>query len=92
MGVGWRGDRLEVVKVDGRPCAAWVVAFGKPEQAERFALAYGRRSGTAANTRAKLTGKVVSSVSVQGKVAVVLEQVPEDKADAVEAAARKALE
>lgn len=91
QGVGWRGDRLEAVRVNGKPCAAWVVAFGKAEQAERFAIGYSAQTGAAANTRAKLPGGLVSGVSFQREVVVVLEQVPEDKADAVEAAARKAL-
>ncbi|HEY3452504.1 MAG TPA: DUF6782 family putative metallopeptidase [Myxococcales bacterium] len=92
LGVGWRGDRLEAVRVDGgKPCAAWAVAFGKAEQAERFAISYSGRTGAPANTRAKPSGKTVSSVSYKGSVVVVLEQVPEDKADAIEAAARKAL-
>ncbi len=91
LGVGWRGDRLEAVKVAGRPCAVWVVAFGQPRQAERFAVAYSGRTGAPANTRSRRPGGLVAGVSWQGSVVVVLEQVPEDKAEAIEAAARKAL-
>jgi hypothetical protein len=91
LGEGWRGDRLEAARVNGVACAAWVLRFTTPLQAERFATSYSGHTGAAANTRAKNSDKTVSGVSFSGTTVVVLEHVPEAKADAVEAAARKAL-
>jgi hypothetical protein len=91
LGEGWRGDRLEAVRVGGVSCAAWVLRFGTQAQAERFATAYSGRTGAAANTRGKNADQTVSSVSFRESTAVVLEHIPEARADAVEAVARKAL-
>lgn len=91
VGKGWRGDWLEVAKVGKTACAAWVVAFNTPDQARRFARIYSEWSGVAPNTRESASNGRVVGVSHRGNVAVVLEQVPEGKADAVEEAARQAL-
>lgn len=91
LGVGWRGDRLEVAKVGGVACGAWVVAYAKPAQAERFAAVYAGLLGAAVNTRVGRAGKTVSGVWQRDGVVVVLERVPREKADELEAAARQAL-
>lgn len=91
VGKGWRGDWLEVAKVGKTACAAWVVAFSTPDQARRFANIYAEWSGVAPNTRQGAPNGRILGVSHRGSVAVVLEQVPEGNADAVEEAARQAL-
>jgi hypothetical protein len=91
LGDGWRGDRLEAVKVGAVACAAWVVRFAKPIQAERFAIAYSPHTGAAAKMRGKNADKTISSVTYQDATVVILEHVPEGRAEAIEAAARAAL-
>jgi hypothetical protein len=91
LGEGWRGDRLEVVRAGGVACGAWALRFTTPLQAERFATAYSARIGAAAGTRSKNSDKTVSSVAFKESTVVVVEHAPEAKADAIEAAARKAL-
>lgn len=37
LGVGWRGDRLEAVRVRGKPIVTWVIALDTPAQAQQLA-------------------------------------------------------
>ena len=94
LGAGWRGDRLEAVRLDGAPCAAWVIAFARPEQAEQLVQSYARLINARpekGSYRVVAPDKTASTVSRHETTVVVLERVPLDQVDALETAARAAL-
>jgi hypothetical protein len=65
---GWRGDRLEAVRQNGRVAVVWAVAFQEPAQSERPVRVW---------TKAKRSGAVAQQ---KGTVAVLLVGVPADRA------------
>jgi hypothetical protein len=67
MGRGWRGDRLEAVRLNGHVAAVWAVVFQEPAQSERLVRVW---------TKAKHSGRVARQ---QGNVAVLLVDVPADR-------------
>jgi hypothetical protein len=67
LSLGWRGDRLEAIRLNGRVTAVWAVAFQEPAQSERLVGAW---------TAAKRSG---SAARQQGNVAVLLVDVPADR-------------
>ncbi|HZJ53957.1 MAG TPA: DUF6782 family putative metallopeptidase [Myxococcaceae bacterium] len=69
LGRGWRGDRLETVRLGGQLCAAWAVAFSSPEQAERLVKAWSGAGGSR------------SLVRRSGSVALLVENVPPERAE-----------
>ena len=89
LGEGWRGDRLEVVKVKGDRIAAWAIAFTKPSQAARFAEAYAQ----VIEAKATEPGHFVASnasVRWEGTVVAVAEGATGDVRTFIETAALRA--
>ncbi len=78
LGRGWRGDRLETVRLRGQLCTAWAVAFSSPEQAERLVKAWGGAAGPRSLARRS------------GSVALLLENVPPERAEELMTAAANA--
>lgn len=94
VGAGWRGDRAEAVSVNGKPCAAWVIAFRSASQASRFISAYAEElhtSGNDSSVRINEPDGTLTKVSRSEGTVVILSHVPPDKAQAIEEAALSAL-
>lgn len=94
VGAGWRGDRAEAVRVNGKPCAAWVIAFSSVNQAVRFISAYAgelHASAQGGDVRIDEPDRTLTKVSRSDTTVVILSHVPPDKAQAIEAAALPAL-
>jgi hypothetical protein len=88
LGKGWRGDRLETVHRGGELCAAWAVAFATPEGAARLLRAWTAAIGGGSKGAATQPDGSRYVVRQSGAVAVLLQNVPDDRiADLVAAAA-----
>jgi hypothetical protein len=64
---GWRGDRLEAIRLNGRVIAVWAVAFQEPGQAEKLVGAW------------MATKTSATAVHQRGNVAVLLVEVPVER-------------
>ena len=88
LGRGWRGDRLETVRRGGELCAVWAVAFATPEGAARLLRTWTAAIGVGSKGAATQPDGSRYVVRQNGAVAVLLENVPEDRiAEVVTAAA-----
>jgi hypothetical protein len=90
LGRGWRGDRLETVRRDGQLCAVWAVAFGSPEGANRLVKAWSAALGGGGTGAATQPDGSRYLVGQSGAVAVLLENVPADRAAELVSAAATA--
>lgn len=78
LGDGWRGDRLEVVRLQGRVVGIWAVAFGQPGQSERLVRAW--NAAFAGDAKGPLAARgLVRAAQQRGKVAVLLVNVPAER-------------
>ncbi|HTS78986.1 MAG TPA: DUF6782 family putative metallopeptidase [Myxococcaceae bacterium] len=68
LGAGWRGDRMEAIRVAGRVIAVWAVAFREAAQGDRLVRAW-RTAGRDRGWAAQQTGNV----------AVLLVDVPSER-------------
>jgi hypothetical protein len=82
LGVGWRGDRIEVVHLGGRTVAVWAVNFGTSAQADRLCSAWNAVTGGK-----KQPDGSVYAVTRVGNTALLLENVPAADLKNVQAAA-----
>lgn len=93
LGAGWQGDRLEVARVNGKLCAAWVIAFDTEASARAFVARYAKVIGGKLEKGASYVfdrGGELSIVLSDGRAAVIVQDVPAERAYGVEQAARGA--
>lgn len=76
LGHGWRGDRLETVRLGGQVSAVWAVTFGSPEGAARLVKAWSAALGGGSDGVATQPDGSRYVVRQTGAVAVLLENVP----------------
>ena len=88
LGRGWRGDRLETVRQNGRLSAAWVVAYASADGAGKLVKAWSGAVGGGIDRPATQPDGSRYVVRQSGNVAVLLENVPAERvAELVSAAA-----
>jgi len=88
LGRGWRGDRLETVRRGQELCAVWAVAFSTPDGAARLLRTWTTAIGAGSKSGATQPDGSRYAVRQSGAVAVLLENVPDDRiADLVSTAA-----
>jgi hypothetical protein len=88
LGRGWRGDRLETVRRSGQLCAVWAVAFATPEGAARLLRTWTTALGGGGSGAARQPDGSRYAARQSGTVAVLLENVPDERvAELVSAAA-----
>jgi hypothetical protein len=93
LGAGWQGDRLEVARLHGKLCGVWVIAFDTDASARAFVTRYAPVIGGKVEKGASYVfdrGGAMSMVLSEGRVAVVVQDVPAERAYGVEQAARAA--
>ena len=90
LGRGWRGDRLETVRLGGKLCAVWAVSFASAEGAERLVKAWSAAVGGGADGAAAQPDGSRYVVRRSGAVAVLLENVPPERIGELVSAAAEA--
>ena len=90
LGRGWRGDRLETVRLAGRLSAVWAVSFATAESAAQLAKAWTTALGGGTDGAAAQPDGSRYLVRQSGTVAVLLENVPPERAAELVSAAAEA--
>ncbi|HEY1907191.1 MAG TPA: DUF6782 family putative metallopeptidase [Myxococcaceae bacterium] len=90
LGQGWRGDRLETVRKGGELSAVWAVAFASPAGADRLVKAWSDALGGGTERPATQADGSRYLVRQSGSVAVLLMNVPTERAGELVSAAASA--
>jgi len=90
LGRGWRGDRLETVRIGERIAAAWAVSFLSVEGADRLMKAWSGALGGGIESAARQPDGSTYLLRQAGAIAVLLMNVPDERVAEVVGAATSA--